>query len=435
MKQLAIIADDLSSATDCGIQVARSGLQTLVPLGTYRLREESQIAEVLSLDTDSRAMTAVDAYKEVHKAASAVLEAGYPTIYKSFDSTLRGNLGAEVDAVLDTSSFDFAVIAPAYPLYGRTTLGGCHFLRGVPINQTEFAKDPQSPVTKANLIEIFSMQSGRAVGLVDLDTLRTGVDGVAIRLKSLLRQGMELIVFDAQEEDDLDRIAATVRASGYRVLWVGSTGFARCLPSAIGAKVIDTAQSQSRSTNRLSMLVSGSTSEVNREQLLQFQKLDNVRSVEIDPVMIISGGEMKEKEITRCRDRLLHALEKGNDVALHVPSSRVDVAKTQSKGLTLGMHEIQVASAIVDALAEVTLMVAERFLLGGLILTGGATAKAICRKMGGVAIRIIKEVESGIPLCQLLGSKDVLLVIKAGAFGNSKSLINSLKALEEGDLH
>src|SRR3990172_3397677 len=123
VSQLAIIADDLSSATDCGIQVARAGLRTYVPLGTYRISERAEIVDVLSVDTDSRNLSSSRADEEVHKATLEVAGAGFSQVYKSMDSTLRGNVGVEIDAVLDASSFDCAIVAPASPLYGRKTLG------------------------------------------------------------------------------------------------------------------------------------------------------------------------------------------------------------------------------------------------------------------------------------------------------------------------
>ena len=100
MKQLAIITDDLTSATDCGIQVARSGLDTLVLLGRYEADVNKIEASVISIDTDTRSIPPREAYQIVKKAALQIRADGYKNIYKSMDSTLRGNLGIEIDAVI-----------------------------------------------------------------------------------------------------------------------------------------------------------------------------------------------------------------------------------------------------------------------------------------------------------------------------------------------
>ena len=118
MTRLAIIADDLSSATDCGAQVVRSGLSVVVPLGGYSLPTRTRAAQVISVDTDSRSLPADQAYAKVKAASQQLVAEGWTHFYKSVDSTLRGNLGAEVEAVLDVVKPDCAIIAPAFPKYG-----------------------------------------------------------------------------------------------------------------------------------------------------------------------------------------------------------------------------------------------------------------------------------------------------------------------------
>ena len=115
-----------------------------------------------------------------------MIAAGFRSVYKSGDSTLRGNLGAEIDAVFDVFDFDLAVVAPAFPLYGRTTTGGKHFLNDEPIHQTEFATDPQYPVLENDLVRLLSQQSKHKVDLAPLDTLRAGAAAVAKRLGGCL---------------------------------------------------------------------------------------------------------------------------------------------------------------------------------------------------------------------------------------------------------
>ena len=88
MTRLAIIADDLSSATDCGAQVVRSGLSVIVPLGGYSLPTQARAAQVISVDTDSRSLSADSAYAKVRIAAQQLVAEGWTDFYKSVDSTL-----------------------------------------------------------------------------------------------------------------------------------------------------------------------------------------------------------------------------------------------------------------------------------------------------------------------------------------------------------
>ena len=115
MTRFAIVADDLSSATDCGAQVVRSGLSVVVPLEGYTLPEHVATADVISVDTDSRSLSADRAYGKVRTAVQQLVAAGWTDFYKSMDSTLRGNLGAEIEAVIDVVQPDCVIIAPAFP--------------------------------------------------------------------------------------------------------------------------------------------------------------------------------------------------------------------------------------------------------------------------------------------------------------------------------
>jgi uncharacterized protein YgbK (DUF1537 family) len=430
MKQLAIIADDLTSATDCGIQVAKSGLNTLVLLGEYKIIEEGHEADVISIDTDTRIMSGEEAYRIVKEVTTKILMDGYPVIYKSLDSTLRGHLGAEIDAILDVSEFDFAVISPAFPLYGRTTLNGKHFLNGVPITQTEFASDPQNPIIEGDLVKLFSSQSKREVGLIELNTLRGGVNDVSEQLREFKSRGIELVIFDAEVEEDLDRIVQTVSNTEYNVLWVGSTGMARCIRSVLSVLPRNIIRKYPSSFPNPILLVSGSASQVTREQLAVFESLPNVISVEMNPLNILSSDLKAKKEIDRCYSRLIQALNNGKDVALHVSSSRRDIEITKAKGREMGLEEKYIPVKILEALANITQQVIDTCEIQGLILTGGDTAKTICIRLGGTGIELLEEIEPGIPLGRLFGTTETFVITKAGAFGTSKTFVKALKILK-----
>ena len=430
MGKLAIIADDLSSATDCGIQMAKNGLQTHVPFAWSEISSAAQAADVVSIDTDSRALPAIEAYKRVKNAARLVAAAGFSHVYKSMDSTLRGNLGAEVDAVLDVLHVDLAAVAPAFPLYGRTTLNGKHSLNGKPINTTEFATDPQCPVRDDDLVRLFASQSRRKVGLVPLGVLREGNRAVARLLATLIAQKVGLAVFDAEVEGDLDRIAGGVAAAGLNVLWVGSTGLARCIPGALGMHAENAPRPRHLGATDRVLLVVGSASETTRRQLYNLLQEREVAAVELNPLNVIADAHEANCEIERCRTHLVDALSQGKDVVLCVASSRSAVGVAQSMGKQMGLSPLEVASKIVNALGHITQRVHEACELRGIVVTGGDTAKAVCGHLGSTGIRIWDEVEPGIALGQLVGAHEILLVTKAGAFGTPQALVKSVDALK-----
>lgn len=159
MNELAIIADDLTGATDSGVQFARRGFDTQVVLHAEEVSAIERNSEIIVLDTDSRAVAAGEAYERTRLAALQVARMGFKHVYKKLDSTLRGNLGAEIDAVADAIPVDCIIVAPAYPKIGRTTRNGIHYVNDVRIDRTETAKDPKSPVAEADLVKLLASQS------------------------------------------------------------------------------------------------------------------------------------------------------------------------------------------------------------------------------------------------------------------------------------
>ena len=71
------------------------------------------------------------------------------------------------------------------------------------------------------------------------------------------------------------------------------------------------------------------------------------------------------------------------------------------------------------------------FLMGGLVLTGGETALAVCRALGATAIHICGELEVGIPWGRLAGgvAPGLPVVTKAGGFGGPESILRIVNAL------
>jgi uncharacterized protein YgbK (DUF1537 family) len=70
--------------------------------------------------------------------------------------------------------------------------------------------------------------------------------------------------------------------------------------------------------------------------------------------------------------------------------------------------------------------------VGGLILTGGDTARAVCRQLGARGLELLAEVEPGVPLGRLVGRTRLLAVTKAGAFGSEQALVRAREQLLKG---
>ena len=432
MTRLAIIADDLSSATDCGAQVVRSGLSVVVPLRAYSLPKEARTAQVISIDTDSRSLSADQAYDKVRAASQQLAFDGWTDYYKSVDSTLRGNLGAEIEAVLDIVKPDCALIAPAFPKYGRTTVNGVQYLHGRPLHMTEFGTDPTAPVKDADIARRLAEGSRRKAGRLTLDEVRAGSTQIKSAVRELLSHGVELVVVDIAEQEDLERICLGLSQSDLRVVWVGSTGLAEFVPLAFEVASISNKLNPNHAVDpRPALALIGSASDTTRGQLAHAQTNHGLNIIYIDPTRLIQNGAIAADELERTGSNLRAAMDASHDAALVVRASRDEIAATQQLGAALNLSPAQVAQRIVDGLAQAGSKLIREGQISGIVATGGDTANALCNAWGARALEILGEVEAGIPIMRVLGEGSLPLVTKAGGFGSEAAIADALAKVKQ----
>jgi uncharacterized protein YgbK (DUF1537 family) len=64
-------------------------------------------------------------------------------------------------------------------------------------------------------------------------------------------------------------------------------------------------------------------------------------------------------------------------------------------------------------------------------MTGGATAVGVARRLGATGIELEEEVEVGVPVGTLIGTRPYPVVTKAGGFGGPDTLIEAVQALAQ----
>ncbi len=135
MLEWAVIADDLTGAADTGVQF----LPVCAPVFLVDHRRLDAVAlraaapAALTVFTNSRALPAGDARRAAAAAGRAIRRLGPARVYKKIDSALRGNIGTELEGVMEALELPLSFIAPAFPDQGRTTVGGIHCIHGVPV--------------------------------------------------------------------------------------------------------------------------------------------------------------------------------------------------------------------------------------------------------------------------------------------------------------
>lgn len=428
MTRIVLIADDLTGANDAGVQFVRHGFQASVIFAGQPVQAGT---EVLVVDTDTRGRPTEAAYALTRQAADQLAQLMPRLVYKKVDSTLRGNLAAEIDAVLDSFGLRLALIAPAFPRIGRTTLDGVQYLNGTPVHETEIGRDPKAPVITADLNHLLAEGSKRQVGKLTLEDLRSG--SADRRLVDLAAEGCALVICDATAEEDLRQVALAGARLGEPVLWVGSAGLADMLPEALGLRPNEGGAAAVEPGTGPVLLAVGSVSSVSRGQLTTVLAQPGVLGVALDAEQVVTGDVAAAAEEERCAALALEALLAGTDVALFSTIAGNSVARTQQRGLAVGLSPVQSAERVAQSLGRVAGLLCRKAAIGGLVLTGGDTAQAVCRAIGATGIELIREVEPGIPLGRLVGGRSYLAVTKAGAFGTEQALQKAVVSIKGGD--
>ena len=145
--KIGIIADDLTGANDTALQFFVAGVNTQIILSPDENFVPRGDVSAWAIPTETRNINPEDAYEKVKDTALFMknkLDVEY--FYKKIDSTLRGNIAIEALGLLQVLEMDAAIIMPAFPNENRVTVGGYHLSKGVPIEETEMASDPHSPI-------------------------------------------------------------------------------------------------------------------------------------------------------------------------------------------------------------------------------------------------------------------------------------------------
>jgi uncharacterized protein YgbK (DUF1537 family) len=359
-----IIADDLTGACDVGAALHGLGVPVMVESIDARAVEGVASRSLVVRNTQSRTLAPADAAARVRRALAGVPRGGDGLVLKKIDTALRGPLGAEIDAAMEAVGAALAIVLPAIPEVGRTTVGGRQLHEGVPVDETAFARDPQNPIRDCRVGAVIGATSRRRIGGIPLDAVRGGhvADAIARRRAG----GAGIVVGDAETDADLARwtgaIGELMRHDGVDPLvLVGSTGLARAccglprswLSSAErGAPAIRLADAPAGIGV---LVVSGSAHPATRAQLDDAERAIGLATICVDLGAPVASGES-----------VARTLGAGGIGALVAPSGEI-----------AGGSE-----ALLDAVATAAAAALARVRPRALVLVGGETAFALLAKLG-----------------------------------------------------
>jgi 4-hydroxythreonine-4-phosphate dehydrogenase len=375
---------------------------------------------VLAVDCDTRHL---EPELAANRAAQLLLR--YPPdreviFFKKLDSTLRGNVAAELSAMLkvrrssiSTNDHIVAVMAPAFPAGGRVTIGGHQLVNGRPLHESETWKHQQS----SNPTHIPSMltMAGMQPALLGLDLVRSGEESLGQIMKARAATA-DVLVCDAETDKDLCSIAHASIALGRETIWAGSAGLAYHMPHAACLCGEAAPVGPFNLASGPTLIVIGSMSNVAREQAKVLGEASTANMLAVAPRVLIAGPQ--SSAWSEYALNLATMLRAGQDVIVTLEAGdRLDRNEGRLLSSALGGMMRPIADAV-----------------GALIASGGETARAILDAWGVTGLRMIKEIEPGLPFSYTEGWRRSLpMLTKAGAFGHQHTLLHGWQFLHDFD--
>ena len=403
MLTLVIMADDFTGALDTGVKFAQKGASVRVVTDwDHDISSIGPNVQVAVIDTESRHISRDEAFSRIYKITANAVKAGVSHIYKKTDSALRGNIGGELEAVLRAAGGNVLHFIPAFPVMGRITKDGHHYVDDVPLDKSVFGRDPFEPVKYSSVEKIISTQSTVPVKIERSRTAAMPADEPYIA------------VYDAENERDLRAIANSISEHGDLRLLAGCAGMAEYMPAIFGITG-ETPELPKLSDSFL--VVCGSVNAVTQSQLAYAQKHGFTRvRLSLREKLVPSyygteqGKECLARRISECLSKKLFIIDTNDNEA----DEESTLAYAKKHDITLNQLRVQIASVLGFLVREIKRNGAPHVLM----ITGGDTLLSVMGEINVNEMTPVREVAPGTILSSFtLDGKSYYIISKSGGFG------------------
>ena len=392
-----VIADDLTGALDTAAPFAAHGWRTcVVPwraassrTGAMSWQRIAGASDVVVVDTASRHRPPREAARRVAAAVAAARRAGAKGardggyhLYKKIDSTLRGNVAAELAAFQAASGVGRVPLAPAFPTQGRTTRHGAVWVDGRPLQQSAAARDALAPAGSGDLARLAPPHA--------------------------------FDVIDARTDADLRRIATRLAREARLGATAGSGGLAGAIAACFGSPRQATA---ARALRGGVLVVSGSAHPAARMQARALVAAGALGLI----APIDARAPIRDRRATEAL--AIGALSAGRTVVLACPA------------LAAGARvPIRRAAAVVARLAAIAKTVVTTAAPGAVFTVGGDTTAAVVAAMRWAPLVVEGALVPGVAVVRLHAASAAAagprwLITKSGAFGDPHTLRRLVRRL------
>ena len=438
--------------------------------GDYGDYDDYDDYDVFVADTETRHISPRQASSLVYALTRKATELGFSHFYKKTDSALRGNIGAELSAMLEANGDTTLAFAPAYPKSGRVTVNGIHYIDGVELSASVFGEDPFSPVKYSEVRRIVEEQTDITIINRSAEVYRTycmdgvwGVRGVRPVIAPVPERERESLIeiYDAESDADLRRLGFYLKSMGRLKSLAGCAGFAGVLPEIYGigsfgsqdkaiqtgnfasgrkygdntdlpetemARMTRTARTtrvtrttrMTRTTRNL-LLVTGSVNPITLKQLAYAEKR-GFYTITLSPEQkLFMNAEMEEV----VAEAVSAALRGQGRVIIAAAATIADVERTDDYARGAGISSSELRGRISAGIGRLTANVLRRHNVDALAVFGGDTLYEIMNQAGAEAISPLRELATGIVEAKIISARrnrNPLLITKSGGLGGDDAI-------------
>ena len=410
MQKYIVIADDLTGSNATCSLLKKIGLRAASILKLQNGMKYD--TDVISYSTGSRGLDKEEAYKKVSEAIKILKDKNVLVYNKRIDSTLRGNIGAEINAMLDNLEDDrIAVVVPAYPDSKRIVVNKTMLVNGVLLENSDAGKDPKTPIKTSCVETLIQKDCKYSSTYFDLGDIEQPIEKLIKKIQKSTEKS-RVLIFDTVNNEDIIKISRAIIQSNINIITVDPGPFTLYFSKEL--------QKEKHLEKKILMLI-GSVTETTKKQIEYILQEEDIFLVKMK-VESFFEKESCIKEI----ERVISFIKKGiesYELFLITTSPIGDEKKLDLKEIAHKLNTTveDVSKIIANTLTETAVRVLkETQKFEGVYSSGGDITIALLEKLKAIGVEIREEV---IPLAaygRIIGGdfSNLKLVSKGGMVGD-----------------
>lgn len=414
MQKYIVIADDLTGSNATCSLFKKIGLRAASIL---KLQGDINYdVDVISYSTASRGLDKEEAYKKVSEAIKILKNKNVLVYNKRIDSTLRGNIGTEINAMLDNLEDDrIAVVVPAYPDSGRIVVNKTMLVNGVLLENSDAGKDPKTPIKTSCVKSLVQKDIKYSSTYFTLSDIAQPIEEIAKKIQEAIKKS-RVLIFDAVNNEDIIKISKAIIHSDINIITVDPGPFTLYYSKELQKK---------NHLEKKILMVIGSVTTTTKKQIEYILQEEDIFLVKMR-VEDFFEEESCSKEI----ERVISFIKKGiesYDLFLVTTSPIGDEKKADLQKLAEKLNATveEISKIIANTLTEtIVKILKETQKFEGIYSSGGDITIALLEKLKAIGVEIREEV---IPLAaygRIIGGDfpNLKLVSKGGMVGDEKTI-------------